>query len=267
MAEIISGGNSLFTIHEPEVCDVMLRFIKPGMCCLDCGANDGYFTGFMSHLVGETGLVLAFEPDTTVFDTLKKNTAELTNINLSRYALWSHDRPMQFFRASVSGYSSFIHYDDIGVEDYMIVARSLDTLLLAPHPNFIKIDCEGADEHVVRGAEKILRKGVECVTTEINYYINHKFGSNDRTLRDFMNGLGYDCFLLQEKHKPLFLKPDDSVTPTGKGLGIINAMFARRRRVEELWQYDCLDYVQQQYTIEAFISERSKSTPLMKERN
>jgi FkbM family methyltransferase len=201
-----------------------------------------------------------------VFDTLKKNTDELNNVTLSRYALWSHDRPMQFFRASVSGYSAFIKYDDITVEDYMIVARSLDTLLLTPHPNFIKVDCEGADEHVLRGAEKILRKGVECITTEINYYINHKYGSSDRTLRDFMNSIGYDCFLLQDKQKPLFLRPDDTVSPTGRGLGIINAMFAKRERVEELWQYDCLDNIQQRHSIESFIHERSKSTPLMKER-
>lgn len=265
MAELIND----VVCHEPEVCDVMLRFIRPGQCVVDAGANDGYFTGFMSQLVGEEGLVVAFEPDTVLFEQLKKNTAELTNVTLARHALWSHDRPMEFHRASVSGYSSFIRYDDIGVEDYMIVARSLDTLLLSPHPSFIKIDCEGADEHVVRGAETILRKGVDCVTTEINFYINHKLGSSERSLRDFMNGLGYDCFLLQHRNKPLMLKPGDILSPTGKGLGIINAMFAKRARVEELWQYDCEEYVTQRYTIESLvhIQGASGTTPLMKERN
>jgi FkbM family methyltransferase len=41
--------------------------------------------------------------------------------------------------------------------------------VLSPQPNFIKIDCEGADEHVLRGTEKLLRNG-QCVTCEINYY-------------------------------------------------------------------------------------------------
>lgn len=265
MAEIVND----VVYHEPEVCDVMLRFIQPGQCVVDAGANDGYFTGFMSHLVGEQGLVIAFEPDTALFERLTQNTAELKNVNLSRHALWSHDRPMQFFRAAVSGYSAMFKYDDITVEDYMIVARSLDTLLLAPHPSFIKIDCEGADEHIVRGAEKILRKGVECITTEINFYINHKLGSSERSLRDFMNGLGYDCFLLQRKCRPLLLRPEDQLSPTGSGCGIVNAMFARRKRVEELWEYDCLDYVTQCYTIESLVNVQGKTgtASLMKERN
>ncbi len=240
MPSIING----VVVHEPEVCDVMLRFIQPGWCCVDAGANDGYFTGFMSHLVGKNGLVVAFEPDKALYDVLEKNSSDLTNISLSRWALWSIDCPMEFHRAAESGYSGFIKYDNINVESYMLAARSLDTLLLSPQPQFIKIDCEGADEHVLRGAEQILRRGVECVTTEINFYLNHKLGCSERTLRDFMNGLGYDCFLLEDRYKPLLLKPEDTLQLTGRGMYLINAMFAKRRRVEEIWQYDCRDELQ-----------------------
>lgn len=255
MPKIING----VVIHEPEVCDVMLRFIRPGQCAIDCGANDGYFTGFMSHLVGPDGIIVAFEPDTVLFERLKQNTVELTNVTARRNALWSVDCPMEFFRASESGYSSFLKYDDILAESYMLAARSLDTLLLQPQPSFIKVDCEGADEHVLRGAEQILRRGVDCVTAEINFYINHKFGSSDRSLRNYMNALGYDCFLLEDGRKPLYIRFEDTINLTGRGLSLINAMFAKRSRVEEIWQYDCVEYVQQRLTVDSMIAVQSRS--------
>lgn len=254
MVSIING----VIIHEPEVCDVMLHFIQPGQCVIDAGANDGYFTGFMSHLVGHQGLVLAFEPDTILFEKLTQNTAELQNVTLRRNALWSIDCPMEFWRAEESGYSGFLRYDDISVESYMLMARSLDTLLLAPHPNFMKIDCEGADEHVLRGAEKILRKGVDCITTEINFYLNHKLGSSERSLRNYMNALGYDCFLLEDKQKPMYIRPKDEVAVTGRGMSLVNAMFAKRDRVEELWQYDCQENLQQRLTVSSFIEVQAR---------
>lgn len=254
MPSIING----VVIHEPEVCDVMLRFLQRGQCAVDCGANDGYFTGFMSHLVGPEGLVIAFEPDKRLFEHLKHNTAELTNVTACPTALWSIDRPMEFHQAKYSGYSAFFKYEEITEESYMLVARSLDTLLLAPHPHFIKVDCEGADEQILRGAEQILRRGVDCITTEINWYLNGRLGSSDRTLRDYMNALGYDCFLLEDKQRPLYIRPQDTITATGKGLSLVNAMWAKRKRVEELWQYDSQDHLQQRMTIDSFIQVKSR---------
>lgn len=251
MAEIVNG----VTIHEPEVADVMLRFLQPGMCALDCGANDGYFTGFMSHLVGPSGLVVAFEPDTRLYEHLAHNCADLENVTLSRHALWSIDCPKEFHRAQFSGYSSFMKYDDINVESYMVLARSLDSLLLSPHPHFIKVDCEGADENVLRGAEQILRRGVECVTCELNFYINYKLGSSDGSLRQYMNSLGYDCFLLENKCKPLYVSPECSINLTGRGMSLVNAMFAKRERVEELWQYDCQDELRARVTIKDLVAQ------------
>ena len=261
MAEIIKMDNAgMVVIHEPEVCDVMLHFLRPGMCAVDAGANDGYFTGFMSELVGENGVVIAFEPDKALFERLSKNTEELSNVTLRREALWSIDCPMEFHRASESGYSSFIKYDNINVESYMVAARSLDTLLLSPHPQFVKIDCEGADEHVLHGAERILRRGVECVTCEINFYINHKLGCSEQTLRDYMGNLGYDCFLLEDKRKPLLIRPEDAITVTGRGMSLVNAMFAKRAKVEELWQYDCRDDLQFRLTVENHLSKQGVRT-------
>ena len=49
--------------YEPHVTAFMRRQLKPGMNVIDVGANIGYFTVLASKLVGDTGSVLAFEPN------------------------------------------------------------------------------------------------------------------------------------------------------------------------------------------------------------
>ena len=237
--------------HEPEVCEAMQKFIQPGMRCVDCGANEGYFTAYMAHLTGPTGLVIAFEPDYVVYERLVQNCEGLDNVTVRREVLWSVNAPAEFWRASESGYSAMFQYADISVESYMMAARSLDTLLLAPQPDFIKVDCEGADENVLRGAEQILRKGVECVTAEINFHINYKLHSTEQSFREFMNGLGYDFFVIEHGRQPLLMEPQFRLRAGAVGhVNCINVMFAKRAKVEQLWNYDCMDYVRSRFEID-----------------
>ena len=74
---INQGGSrrdvSLYICYEPDLLYAFLHFLRPGDVCIDGGANLGYHTLFMSHLVGPTGLVLSFEPDPTHFATLEAN--------------------------------------------------------------------------------------------------------------------------------------------------------------------------------------------------
>ena len=53
------------------------RLISPGDTVLDIGANIGQYTRFMSHCVGPTGHVYAFEPIPATFDFLSNNVREL----------------------------------------------------------------------------------------------------------------------------------------------------------------------------------------------
>lgn len=223
-----------------EVSDALMRFVRPVTCVVDAGANVGYFSLLMAKLVGEHGLVVSFEPDERTFEDLSRNI-ELNNlqkiIKPIRQALWSEDRDMTFHPAEDKGYSSFKRYAN-SIGSYAVTARSLDTLLLAPHPSVIKIDCEGADEHILRGAEKILRKGVDCVIAEINFDIMAYFFCTDRSMRDYMNGLGYDCFCLEAGYKPTHIPPQATIKPSGRGrpgARYTNVMFAHKEKVEELW--------------------------------
>lgn len=218
-----------------ELVDAMIRFIEPGWLCVDAGANQGDFTYLMARMVGAEGGVLAFEPDREVFKELQRNTEILTNVERRSEALYSNNGSATFYRTANSGYSSFVHFTD-AAEDYKVPVVTLDKFLLAPQPRFMKVDCEGADEHVLRGAEQILRRGVDCVIAEVHFQLLPHFQCSDQSMREYMQSLGYDCYLLEKGYRPLLLRPGSKIERLPKdGPIAVNVMFAKSDRVEELW--------------------------------
>ena len=61
----------------------------------------------------------------------------------------------------------------------------------------IKIDCEGTEPKFCCGAHDMLRRGVDCVILEFNYFIFNNTGRSDRVIREYMAELGYEMFLDQ----------------------------------------------------------------------
>lgn len=223
-----------------ELVDVMIRFIEPGWLVVDAGANQGDFSYLMARMVGIEGAVLAFEPDREVHKELVRNTEFLMNVQRRSEALYSADGNATFYRTPHSGYSSFVKFAD-HAESYKVNVRRLDTFLLNPHPRFIKVDCEGADEHVLRGAEHILRKGVDCVIAEVHFDLLPSFECSEQSMRDYMRSLGYDCYLLEKGQRPLLIPPEGKIDigPRNPPFAYAcNVMFAQASRVEELWRND-----------------------------
>ena len=68
------------------------RFVRPGMCVYDIGANCGQSTLSLARAVGPTGRVVAFEPVSTLFENLVHNIRinELSQVTPICRAL--HDR-------------------------------------------------------------------------------------------------------------------------------------------------------------------------------
>jgi len=134
---------------------------------VDVGANIGTHTLALARLVGLTGRVLAFEPQRVVFQTLCANVAlnSLTNVECFQIGLGS---------AAGRGYIKDVDYstegnfgalmvrsdsagDDSGdAEPVAVQIASLDEFLGVPHLRLLKIDVEGMEREVVRGASGTL---------------------------------------------------------------------------------------------------------------
>jgi len=137
--------------------------LKLGMIIVDIGAHIGTFTLLASKIVGEQGKVIAIEPEVHNFEQLKRNLElnRIKNVVPVNVALSDFNDKKDFFITKGSGCHSFSPMPGEKIIDKIQVnVKTLDTLLQELNISkidLIKIDAEGAEISVLKGAEKTLR--------------------------------------------------------------------------------------------------------------
>jgi len=158
---------------EPEVVRVIAENVKPGMVALDIGAHSGFYTLMLSKLVGPGGKVIAFEPLPANFRTLEENMAlnGITNVQLQQRAVGEHSGEGDLEvpdpeNSLVAG--PMIPGDPHGSMKIPMV--SLDDFLFGQTPpvDFIKMDVEGAEGDILRGARRILETSHPRMMVELH---------------------------------------------------------------------------------------------------
>jgi FkbM family methyltransferase len=136
--------------------------IREGDVVVDGGAYLGHFTVYAAKRVGNTGRVVAFEPDPYVYQMLVRNVAlnGLTNVITLNKGLWSHDTDLSF---DSRGNASQIVIEDDRAKTLVrkIPVAGLDAemqRLNVPAVNLIKMDIEGAELEAVEGARRLMEQ-------------------------------------------------------------------------------------------------------------
>jgi FkbM family methyltransferase len=170
------AGATLFYVvreyYEPEL-TFLDRFLRPGDVFVDAGANCGVYTMAAASIVGEKGLVLAFEPGREIYSALERSVSSnghsqirLFQTGLSNVSgtarLYSHPHgPSSFSLGNVDG----------GGSSCAIEVKKLDDVLDAAgvtKVDCIKMDVEGAEELILHGATKLFERCKPRVIFEIN---------------------------------------------------------------------------------------------------
>lgn len=144
--------------YEPHVRSLLIALLGHTSCVLDVGANVGVHT---LALARAAGTVIAVEPNPEVAERLLSNAAlnGVTNIELHRCLVSDRTGEARFFlpgathrnRALASMYRTSDHGESI-----VAPMRTVDDLLDGRRIDVIKIDAEGHDLFVIRGAERTL---------------------------------------------------------------------------------------------------------------
>jgi FkbM family methyltransferase len=144
------------------------------MAVVDVGANLGWFTAQLALLVGPNGRVDAFEPRSDLMDLLTKTIAEnrLANVTTHNFALAhqnSHGQVIWSVHDVNPGGTNLVS-TDFATPDIIaqpVAVKTLDTCI--PHRvDFIKIDVEGSELLVFKGAQRILCEDRPVILVEIN---------------------------------------------------------------------------------------------------
>jgi FkbM family methyltransferase len=141
----------------------MQRYLRNGDGFIDVGANVGLYTIFASSLVGQTGPVLAIEADPILFQRLLMNidVSKSSNVNASCCLASSHFGEDIFIRQA-DNTVGHIHMKGEVVSDgnkIVLPSRPVDHLVQAVAYAMGKIDVEGVEPLVLKGAERCLQDG------------------------------------------------------------------------------------------------------------
>lgn len=186
--------------YEPELA-YLEKVLSPGMVFVDVGANFGVYTLVAGRLVGQTGKVLAFEPTARSFATLQQNLElnRFQNVAAFQVAL-GESRSKAWLNYGWDPVGNWIGERSRGEsqgED--VQSESLDQVLeekVVQRVDVIKIDVEGGEERVLRGAIRCLMKCNPIVIFEFNAACALRCGLSPWGAADFLASLGYQFMLL-----------------------------------------------------------------------
>ena len=144
---------------EPEKVAALQRLLKPGMTFVDVGSNKGDFSLIAARVMNDDGRVLAFEPMPENCHWIRKSI-ELNgyrSIRLFELALSDEEGRALLYLGKWSGWHSLLPKE--GRETIEVPTRTLDAVLAESgdaQVDVLKIDVEGAELPVLRGAERTL---------------------------------------------------------------------------------------------------------------
>lgn len=181
--------------------DFYRGLLKPGDACIDVGAHVGRHTLPMASCVAPSGRIFAFEPLPTAAGQLRATLAATPHlgelVELEECALSETAGETDFtYVQNNPGYSGLLprHYDTPVVTQIIRVAvhRLDDMAERMPRIRYVKIDCEGGELRVLRGARDLLRRDRPVVSFESSDAGLGEYGYSAGDIFDFWDGLGYD---------------------------------------------------------------------------
>lgn len=152
--------------YDLAVNQLMEAYIKPGMVCLDIGANIGHMALHMARKVGPSGKVFAFEPVPEIFQRLQENIArnhlenivsahELALSNQSGYITMAYGDVL----VENQGMGSIVNIDkvELGLQR-RVRTQTMDEFareMALSRVDFAKLDIQGAEILLLEGGRAV----------------------------------------------------------------------------------------------------------------
>lgn len=194
-------SDQLFTGFEHDERRFVSRFLTAGMTVLDIGAHAGLYTMTASKRVGPSGRVLAFEPSPRERQRLERHLSinRCRNVTVHAFALGDSTGEADLFvvEGNETGCNSFRLPPGIAGRPVRVPIRRLDDCRAAglfTAVDLVKMDIEGAELSVLRGAEAVFREARPVLLCEIEEARVQPWGYRGRDIIDLLSGWRYRWF-------------------------------------------------------------------------
>lgn len=202
------------------------QLVDPGSLALDVGANIGVHTLALARAVGPAGRVISLEPQRHCHQVLCANVVNngLTNVECIRAAAGRSsglcnipDIPPQ---TRMNFGAATIATDSAAPESVEVHLIALDDLKLPGQPcSFIKVDAEGYEIEVLKGADRLIRNHRPAL------YVEAHSEENLRDLNHLMSQ--YQDYAIYAHHTFFFRKNNynreatDAFKPNSGGTALL----------------------------------------------
>ncbi|TAE28701.1 MAG: FkbM family methyltransferase [Cytophagales bacterium] len=176
-------------LHEFYDMGFLLHLLRPSDLFVDIGANVGSFTILASAEIGADAI--SIEPVPSTFQHLKNNISvnnihdRVESLNLGLGNRTGHIK----FTKSHDTMNHVASGDEEGTIDVEI--NTLDNVLKGRQPILLKIDVEGFETEVLKGAEKaLIQKELKAIIIELNGS-GQRYGYDEAKIYDKLLDLGF----------------------------------------------------------------------------
>jgi len=197
----------LFGTYEIANVNLLLKHLSSETVFWDIGAHIGYFTCIMSRRLSK-GQVVCVEPLLENVELLRENIRlnNLRNAVIIDKALSSSEKLVSFSISESSYEGRIVHNQEhLPGKKINIKATTIDTLIKSglPVPDIVKIDVEGEEGRVLKGATLVLQKYQPCFLIAIHT------PENAQTCWDILSFYRYNIKFLNNGFLQQAEKPQD----------------------------------------------------------
>ena len=178
--------------------------LKEGMVFVDVGANIGYYALLGAKLVGRSGKVFAFEPDTNNYDLLSRNVDvnKYENVILIEKAVTNKVGTMELFLDTENSGNHKLWASSKEQRQVSVDTISLDSFFESYKckPSVIKMDIQGAEMAALQGMDKLIRTNPELkLIIEIWGDGIRGYGDSPKELIDKLINYGFNIYLITKR--------------------------------------------------------------------
>ena len=175
--------------YEEKLSKILFLHICPGDVVWDVGANHGYYTTKFADAVGESGVVVAFEPAHDTFESLTNSVGIRKNVRLENSALGDSDGTAELYVSAGEGCEYDVcHLAPVKNTERVKSVSEVNVVkgdsYRSAHPdlapNRIKIDVEGFEYEVLLGLSETLKSSrLRSVFIEVHFTFLRERGVPD----------------------------------------------------------------------------------------
>jgi FkbM family methyltransferase len=207
LSDHVIGLNIVRGHYETDEVRYVRGILRPGDTAIDAGAHIGFFTMQMAAMVGVGGMVYAFEPFDANADLLERSLRENrfeSRVVFRRCAVGasSGTATLTFPVETLNTGGAYLLRDGTaplsGNRTAQVPVVALDDLPIKRPVRLIKMDVEGAEPLVMKGAAKLLREDRPVVLSELHpTQLDRASGTSGDSFLSAMRAAGYRAHLVE----------------------------------------------------------------------